>query len=193
MLHLSKVHFLLLCCYAMNYQSVTSFFPLKKSQFSSRGLGLHNLHAGFNCLAFQSLGATNRRSAFFIPNVLPENEPRKKTLGNSPIFRPEETHQKKHMQHDISKRKHKKMGKHIDLGEGPRQQKTTLSGRDSLLALLNGIFVWSLLNGISEKIIGISLTPKVYRKKMSSKRNVFSLWWFQPIWKIVVKLDHLPK
>ena len=135
----------------MNYQSVTSFFPLKKSQFSSRGLGLHNLHAGFNCLAFQSLGATNRRSAFFIPNVLPENEPRKKTLGNSPIFRPEETHQKKHMQHDISKRKHKRMGKHIDLGEGPRQQKTTLSGRDSLLALLNGIFVWSLLNGISEK------------------------------------------
>ena len=144
------------------YQSETSLIPSKIPSFTPQGLGLHDLHAGFNCLAFQSLGATTQGT---------------KTLGNSPIFRPEETH-KKHMQHAYQK-ENIKNGKHIDLGEG-HQHFTKISGRDSLLATeqydTGGFCVFLFGHcflAFRKKIIGISLRPKGLTKKNSSKRNVF--------------------
>ena len=143
----------------------------QKSQFFSRGLGLHDLHAGFNCLAWMKISSFH--SACFAPFSTKEKKP----LEILP-FLDRRRHTKNTCSMHILK-ENIKNGNHIDLGEG-HQHFTKISGRDSLLATeqydTGGFCVFLFGHcflAFRKKIMGISLRPKGLTKKNSSKRNVF--------------------
>ena len=50
---------------------------------------------------------------------------------------------------------------------------------------------WNLQPSKRNRLILHSRNSRVAKKKPET--NILTSWWFQPIWKILVKLDHFPK
>ena len=50
---------------------------------------------------------------------------------------------------------------------------------------------WNLQPSKRNRLILHSRNSRVAKKK--TETNILTSWWFQPIWKILVKLDHFPK